>query len=632
MKKVLVASMASRKALAIALSLKKHGYLVYGLSHTTHPYLFSRYFDRKAVAKCSRSEIAWARLTAKVAEAWKVDLVMPVDFVDVETFSSQRDLFESIGSELAAPPFESVKLAADKKRLPQLLEGIAATPRQVMVQEPGSNVSLDALEPPLVVKGLGDASKPEYFPDTKAARERAAERAPCLVQEYIPGVGRGYYAVALDGRPILEFTHQRIIEYDPGGGASLAARGPVMDPRLFKLGRELIKRLKWSGPLMVETRFTPETGKYHVIELNPKFWGSLDLPVSLGYHFPAVLAVAYTEGFEASRKLAATLTVLSGSFYWVLDGLRYLAKVPKAWNLLLAGSIRERRSDFDASDSARVLAQLAIGLGRLPRERGQWASSVSSDLRKLEWWYRRLAHRCVKVILFDLDGTLVDLPVDWRAVKLTLIRRGLLEPWEGILEALRRLWASDKSAYEEASLIVEEAELEAAKRAVPLVNPRQLTNLTLEVKVVTFQTSRAAQRALENTGFTELHNRVVGRDSEAGPLKESIFLSVERPGLVVEDSLSNAVSAMRAGHLPILVSRDAYARARALRLGIPSISHTELPRLISLIERIYRTNTRCKLRARGIDDTRLLAHSSSQPSRSSSPSQSSSEVQAASHS
>ncbi|MEM0087644.1 MAG: hypothetical protein QXK85_01610, partial [Thermofilum sp.] len=219
-----------------------------------------------------------------------------------------------------------------------------------------------------------------------------------------------------------------------------------------------------------------------------------------------------------------------------------------------------------------------------------------------------------------------------RAVKLTLIRRGLLEPWEGILEALRRLWASDKSAYEEASLIVEEAELEAAKRAVPLVNPRQLTNLTLEVKVVTFQTSRAAQRALENTGFTELHNRVVGRDSEAGPLKESIFLSVERPGLVVEDSLSNAVSAMRAGHLPILVSRDAYARARALRLGIPSISHTELPRLISLIERIYRTNTRCKLRARGIDDTRLLAHSSSQPSCSSSPSQSSSEVQAASHS
>ncbi|MEM1829753.1 MAG: hypothetical protein QXV79_03855 [Thermofilaceae archaeon] len=588
MRRVLVASIASRKALAIALSLRKYGYLVYGLSHAKHPHLFSRYFDRKAVVRCSRSGPAWAVFAAKVAEAWKVDLVMPVDFVDVEAFSRQRDLFESVGSELAAPPFESVRLAADKERLPQLLNRIARVPRQVVVREPGSVVGLDALEPPLVVKGLGDASRPEYFPDRKEAEKRAAERAPCLVQEYVPGVGRGYYAVALGGQPILEFTHQRILEYDPAGGASLAARGPVIDPRLFKLGREIIGLLKWTGPIMVETRFTPETGEYHVVELNPKFWGSLDLPVSLGYHFPAVLAVACTEGLESAKSLAATLNVRSGSFYWVLDGLRYLAKTPEAWSLLLAGSVRERRSDFDASDSARVLAQLAIGLSRLPRERRQWVSSMLSDLRKLEWWHRKLVREGARAILFDLDGTLVHLPVDWRAVKLTLLREGLLMPWEGIVEALRRLWVTDRTAYEKASAIVEEAELEAAKRSVPLVDPHQLANLTLEMKVVTFQSSRAARLALESAGFTDLRIHVVGRDTGAGPLKEAVFLSAEKPSLVVEDNLRNTVSAMRAGHLPLLVSSDTYTRVKALRLGIPSIPHTELPRLTLLIERIQR--------------------------------------------
>ncbi|MEM2791390.1 MAG: hypothetical protein QW075_06020, partial [Thermofilaceae archaeon] len=74
----------------------------------------------------------------------------------------------------------------------------------------------------------------------------------------------------------------------------------------------------------------------------------------------------------------------------------------------------------------------------------------------------------------------------------------------------------------------------------------------------------------------------------AGPLKEAVFLSAEKPSLVVEDNLHNAVSAMRAGHLPLLVSRDTYTCVKALRLGIPSISHTELPRLTLLIEGIHR--------------------------------------------
>jgi len=236
LRRVLVASIASRKALAIALSLRKYGYLVYGLSHAKHPHLFSRYFVKKAVVRCTRSGPAWAMFAAKVAEAWKVDLVIPVDFVDVEAFSRQRELFESVGSELAAPPFESVKLAADKERLPQLLNRIARVPRQVVVREPGSAVGLDALEPPLVVKGLGDASRPEYFPDWKEAEKRAAERAPCLVQEYVPGVGRGYYAVALSGQPILEFTHQRIIEYDPSRWGKLGGKRAGDRPQAVQTG------------------------------------------------------------------------------------------------------------------------------------------------------------------------------------------------------------------------------------------------------------------------------------------------------------------------------------------------------------------------------------------------------------
>jgi len=182
------------------------------------------------------------------------------------------------------------------------------------------------------------------------------------VQEYVPGRGRGYEAVAYDGEPLIEFTHERVVEYDPGGGPSLGARGPILDPNLYRLGRLVLRRLRWTGPLMVETKWVPQEGRYYVIELNPKFWGSLDLPVSLGYHFPAVLVKAVLEGPEAARELARGLRVRRGEFYWVLDGFRYLAKIPSTWFYMLQ---RARRSDASISDIARTLLQLSTAVKKL---------------------------------------------------------------------------------------------------------------------------------------------------------------------------------------------------------------------------------------------------------------------------
>lgn len=584
MGRVLLASIASRKALPLSSSLREHGFSVYGVAHSIHPNAFSRFFERKVVVRSTREGLSWARVVAEIAGEWEADLVIPVDFVDVATFAKWRSFFEENEVALAAPSFEAVKLASSKEKLPDLLRGLGETPRQVVVLRPSDAAELADLEPPLVVKGLGDASKPEYFPTLELAAERAAERAPCIVQEYVPGVGRGYYAVAFNGEPLLEFTHERITEYDPAGGASLAARGPVLDPRLFKLGRGVVELLRWTGPIMVETRFVAETGEYFVVELNPKFWGSLDLPVSLGYHFPAILAKAYTEGVEQARWAAMGLRVRSGGYYWVLDGARYLAKIPSTWCRMVAGVARGGYCDVDLSDAARVAVQFTWALKRLRREKGNWSKSLANDARKLRWWVRSAVRAGVREVVFDLDGTLASLPVDWRAVRVILQKEGFAKPWEGVTEALRRLWAADKGRYEVASSLVEEVELKAAEMAKPLVNPSLFDDLPLEVKVATLQTSRSAREALRRTGFTKLCERVIGRDSEAGPYKEAMFLSICRKGaVVVEDNLRNAVCARRLGYLPVLVAGDAYAQVKALRLGFPAVRHSDLLHLLALL-------------------------------------------------
>jgi hypothetical protein len=130
--RVLLASAASRKALAIAKSLKSLlGAQVVAALHTDHPYIYSRHFDRRLLLPLPRSSKAWALAVLRAALKERCDAVLPVDFVDVATLAEHRGVFERAGVVLVAPPSESVKLAADKGRLPELLAGVARTPKQL---------------------------------------------------------------------------------------------------------------------------------------------------------------------------------------------------------------------------------------------------------------------------------------------------------------------------------------------------------------------------------------------------------------------------------------------------------------------------------------------------------------------
>lgn len=587
--RVLLASAASRKALAIAKSLKSLlGAQVVAAFHTDHPYAFSRHFDRKLLLPLPRGSMKWALAVLHAALTERCDAVLPVDFVDVVSLSERRDLFESAGVALVAPPSESVKLAADKGRLPELLAGTARAPRQVTFD---NGADLEGLEPPLVVKGLSDASNPSYHLTRESALVEAKRRGRCLIQEYVPGTGRGYYAVAYRGEPLLEFAHERLVEHDPSGGASMAARGPVRDPRLYSIGRAVLAKLRWSGPLMVETRFNAEEG-YYVVELNPKFWGSLELPVSLGYHFPAVLVKAWLEGPERARELAQSLLVREGGFSWVLDGFRYLAKVPRAWVKLARLAVKRGFScDVEPGDPARVAAQLATALTRLGREKRRWLEQLAASAAELRGWAATLSkalEKREKVLALDLDGVVVDLRANWRAAKRKLVELGLARRWESVSEALARLWREDRSAYERASEIVERYERAALAGSRVLLSPELLSELakSCEIYVVTMQPSSVALEALELLGARELARGVLGRDSGLGPLKGGMYseLARSREGaglLVVDDRLENLVKGLRLGAVPLHSSRDAYRAVQALRLGIPSAPPNALLKLLA---------------------------------------------------
>ena len=58
----------------------------------------------------------------------------------------------------------------------------------------------------------------------------------------------------------------------------------------------LLDRLEWQGVAMVECKRDLDRGGWRAMEINGRFWGSLQLAVDAGVDFPRLLAAAALSG------------------------------------------------------------------------------------------------------------------------------------------------------------------------------------------------------------------------------------------------------------------------------------------------------------------------------------------------
>jgi len=115
-------------------------------------------------------------------------------------------------------------------------------------------------------------------------RKRKAKMSLPIVQEYITGPGMGYYGLYDNGKCVGYFMHQRIHEFPITGGASTLAKS-AFDPELKMLGEKLLMNMNWHGVAMVEFKKDLNDGKFKLMEINPKFWGSFELSHKSGINF-----------------------------------------------------------------------------------------------------------------------------------------------------------------------------------------------------------------------------------------------------------------------------------------------------------------------------------------------------------
>jgi predicted ATP-grasp superfamily ATP-dependent carboligase len=116
-----------------------------------------------------------------------------------------------------------------------------------------------------------------------------ASAYPLILQQRIVGPGTGIFLLVWDGKVRATFAHRRLREKPPAGGVSVYRESIAADPTLVESSRRLLARLGWQGVAMVEYKIDAATGTPYLMEINGRFWGSLQLAIDAGVDFPRLL-------------------------------------------------------------------------------------------------------------------------------------------------------------------------------------------------------------------------------------------------------------------------------------------------------------------------------------------------------
>jgi len=208
---------------------------------------------------------------------------------------------------LLSPDLKQIEFVRDKRNLMEFAEshGIPA-PKTFQIQGTedlhSSSIPIPAVIKPRISSGSFGIVYVKKKEDLIPSYQSVHERYPFpIIQEWIPDGGGTYGLSALfDETSSIKaaFVHKKLRMYPVQGGPSTLREG-VEHPQIMALGLSLLKSLNWVGVGMIEFKVDPRDGIPKLMEVNPRFWGSLQLAIISGVDFPyLILRMARRESFE----------------------------------------------------------------------------------------------------------------------------------------------------------------------------------------------------------------------------------------------------------------------------------------------------------------------------------------------
>jgi predicted ATP-grasp superfamily ATP-dependent carboligase len=288
-----------RKSVVVCQSLGRHGVSVSAGSTTRlSPAFFSRHCRQTLVYPSPVTQSrAFAHRLLEYLEQKPHDVLIPTDDAALSAISAHRNEFERV-TRVPLPDAARLAYGLDKARVMRLAEELGIPhPRTLL---PSSVQEVEELarhvKPPLVIKprsssgGRGIVYLGEGGDIVKSWTQVHAEHPFPMVQECIPSGPKFDVGVLMDerGHAVASFAQQELRHFPIRDGLSTVQES-VRRPDLVERAVSLLQKIGWYGLAEVEFMQDPRTDEALLLEVNPRFWASIQLAVACGVDFPYLL-------------------------------------------------------------------------------------------------------------------------------------------------------------------------------------------------------------------------------------------------------------------------------------------------------------------------------------------------------
>lgn len=295
--------------LAVARSLGRRGVEVHvAPTDWSAPGLVSRYVaDVHRLPPYHAGPDAWAAALRTLVHRYRFRLILPCSDSSLLILSHHAADFDP--EILALPNRQAMAAFTDKaetRALARRLDVPIAEGASITVATTAAGLARLGL--PLVLKPRTSYALGNYRMKTSAlivrdpaGLEQALRTTPTdgwFAEAFFHGEGVGLSVLSERGRILHAWQHRRLRAWSEAGASTVRTAEPP-DPRLVAHVERLAEATGLSGVAMFEFRREPASGAHILLEVNPRFWGSLPLAVAAGADFPAMLWDARTGGASA---------------------------------------------------------------------------------------------------------------------------------------------------------------------------------------------------------------------------------------------------------------------------------------------------------------------------------------------
>lgn len=360
---VLITDGNERASLAVTRSLGSRGIPVFvGSESRTSLAGSSRYCARSFVYPSPwREPEAYVACLADMADKSSAAAIFPMTDIAMELIGEHRNVLNPAIA-LPVPSLDQYRRLSDKYHLTDWAgaNGIPV-PRTYFVPDGEIDDLVGELTAwPVVVKpGRSLLKRDGTWKKTVVSIARDADdlrrlyheawylRQPSMIQQHVTGHGEGVFGLFESGVPKRLFAHRRLRERPPSGGVSVLREAIALPEPMTDYAVRIMKDARWDGIAMVEFKVDQQSGVPYLMEVNGRFWGSLQLAVDAGVDFPTMLyeqAVSQTlPGDHESYRVGTR------SQWWLgdLDHLLVRLRRGSAEASLPKGTPSRRRTFFD---------------------------------------------------------------------------------------------------------------------------------------------------------------------------------------------------------------------------------------------------------------------------------------------